>query len=270
MLYYRALNSGAPRPWVVFLHGAGGGISSWGWQVAAFTDQFRVLLIDLRDHGQSKDIQPPYDRYTFDIICSDIKSVLDRERIDQAFFVTLSFGSVLLQALSLRYPTLVTKAVIAGGIFKGTRAIVGFTNLARFFNLFLPYPTMYRLFSYLLMPRAHHQRARRAYQLQAKKLSQAEYLKWVALYAEFFALLKKFYQAPLPYPALIVMGAEDYIFLPGARTFVAKHANSILEVLPGAGHICNIDQPDQFNALAINYLLAPSGDSPAHAPRGRV
>jgi pimeloyl-ACP methyl ester carboxylesterase len=230
-------------------------------------ESFQILLIDLRDHGKSKNLQPAYDCYTFDLICQDIVAVLQREKIVRASFVTLSFGSVLLQALSLRHPQLVAKAVIAGGIFKGTPAIVGFTNLARALNLFLSYPVMYRTFSYLLMPQASHQRSRRAYQLQAKNLSRAEYLKWVALYAEFFALLKKFYQSPLPYPALIVMGQDDYIFLPGARSFAHQHARASLRVLPGAGHICNIDQPEKFNSLAIDFLLPTSGDSPDPAPR---
>lgn len=254
MLHYEVLNRETTRPWVVFLHGAGGGISSWRWQLPAFTTWFRVVLIDLRDHGRSKNLTPAFSSYTFDIICEDIFRVLERESIARAHFVTLSFGSVLLQALSLRKPGLIEKAVIAGGIFKGTPAIVGFTTFARWLNPFLSYPTMYRFFSYLLMPRPNHARSRRAYRLQAKNLSREEYLKWVALYAEFFALLKKFYESPLPYPALIVMGAEDYVFLQGARKFVEKHARSELQVLSGAGHICNIDRPKEFNALAVDYF----------------
>lgn len=273
MLHYQVINRETTRPWVVFLHGAGGGISSWRWQRPAFEAAFRILLIDLRDHGHSKGITPAFNSYTFDIICTDIFRVLEIEKIGRAHFVTLSFGSVLLQALSLRKPDLIEKAVIAGGIFKGTTAIVAFTNLARWLNPFLSYPTMYRIFSYLLMPRPNHARARRAYQLQAKNLSREEYLKWVALYAEFFALLKKFYELPLPYPALLIMGAEDYVFLGGAKSFVQKHPRAVLRVLPHAGHICNIDRPQAFNELALNFLLdthqsqTPTG---AHPHLGEV
>ncbi|MCG8386778.1 MAG: alpha/beta hydrolase, partial [Cytophagales bacterium] len=120
MLHYELFYATGPSDeWVVFLHGAGGSTKTWSYQLEDFRGHFNLLLIDLRDHGRSKDIQPPFKSYQFSIISEDIKQVLDRAGITKAHFITLSFGSVLVQDLYMRYPELVDRLIIAGGIFKG-------------------------------------------------------------------------------------------------------------------------------------------------------
>lgn len=50
------------------------------------------------------------------------------------------------------------------------------------------------------------------------------------------------------------MGEDDYVFLKAAKDFSKKHKNVKLEILTGAGHICNIDNPKAFNAIVLNFL----------------
>ncbi len=254
LLHHEVYPHQTTTEWVVFIHGAGGNTKTWAYQLEAFTAHYNVLLLDLRDHGQSKNIEPAYSTYHFDMVSADIKAVLDSQGIATAHFVTLSFGSVMIQDFALRHPQVVQRIVIAGGIFKGTWAIRLFTQVARVFNVVLPYHTMYSLFSYLLMPRQRNQKARRLYQMQARRLTPEEYLKWVGLYGEFFRLLRRFYRQRLQSDVLVVMGGEDYIFLAGARAFVKRQQKAQLKVLPHAGHICNIEAPEAFNSLAIHFL----------------
>lgn len=257
MLNYEIEVRDENKTWVIFIHGAGGSLKSWGYQRSALAEHFNLLLIDLRDHGASKNMEPAQNCYQFAQITSDILRVIDHLGIQQAHFVTLSFGSVLLQDLAMRRPQLLMNTVMAGGIFKGNLLIRSFVHMARLFNLFLSYPQMYRLFSYLLMPRKRNQKARRIYQIQSQKLTQTEYLKWVGLYGEFFRLLSRFYQYTFPNPTLIVMGKDDYIFLKGARDYSHLHRNSELVEIPATGHICNIEKPRFFNKLVIDFLANP-------------
>lgn len=254
MLYYETHKTAAWKPWVVFIHGAGGNVKTWSYQVPHFTDFFNLLLIDLRDHGQSKNIRPQAEDYNFSLITEDIKQVLDREGIMKAHFVTLSFGSVLLQDFYMRYPDFVKRIVIAGGIFKGNFFIRSFVQFARLLNIFLSFPDMYRLFSYMLMPRKHHQLSRRLYQRQAARLTHTEYMKWIKLYAEFFRLLRRFYHQTLQVKTLVVMGEQDYVFLRAARAFISRQSNATLKVVPSAGHIVNIDASGTFNTMAVDFL----------------
>ncbi len=255
MLHFEKIVSHPNHKWVVFIHGAGGSSKTWSHQVEKFRQHFNLLLIDLRDHGRSKNLRPNYEKYEFSIISNDIRQVLEHESITRAHFVTMSFGSVLLQDLAMRFPGMVDKCIISGGIFRGNLPIRVFVNMARFFNTFLSYPRMYGIFSYLLMPRKRNQKARRVYKIQAQKLTQKEYMKWIGLYSEFFALLKNFYNQVLNFQTLVIMGSDDYIFLKSARGFVSKQSNARLIEIPQTGHICNIESPGTFNDLCQSFLL---------------
>jgi pimeloyl-ACP methyl ester carboxylesterase len=263
------------KEWVVFIHGAGGSTATWKYQLQAFKPFYNILLVDLRDHGKSKNINPAVEQYNFDIISNDIKVVLDQNEIKKAHFITLSFGSVIMQDLSIKFPDLVASVIFAGGIFKANFLIKSFVQFARVLNMFLPYKLMYSMFSYLLMPFRKHQKSRKIYQNQAKKLMPDEYMKWVGLYNEFFKLLNRFYLQNINYPALAIMGEQDYIFLKSARKFVQKHKTVLLIEVKEAGHICNIDQSDIFNELALyfthdNRYSYPEDLPTSHAQKSNI
>ncbi len=256
VLYAEKLVCNNSAPWVVFIHGAGGNVSTWIRQRDTFSKYFRLLFIDLRDHGNSKNIKPDFNRYSFEVVSKDIKCVLDEHGIHRAHFVTLSFGSILLQDFAFRYKSYIHKIVFAGAVFDGGISLRLFVQFARFLNCFLSYPTMYRLFSYILMPRKQNQFARRLYQTQSKKISQSEYMKWMGLYHEFFRVLRAFRKQATLYSSLVIMGNQDFMFLKSSRKFCAYQKRSSLLVVENAGHIVNIEKADEFNRAACAFLLA--------------
>lgn len=58
----------------------------------------------------------------------------------------------------------------------------------------------------------------------------------------------------LDVPALVIVGAEDEPYLRAAEVMEAKLPRATRRVIPGAGHIVNIEAADAFNALAIGFL----------------
>ena len=253
MLYYEALRRSDQFSWVVFIHGAGGSIQTWKFQRKAFAGLANLLFIDLRDHGKSQHM--PFRRnYDFEMVSNEILEILDHEKIKSAVFISLSFGSVLLQDLAIRSPGRIKGAILAGAIFRANWKIRTFIHSARIMNLFLPYRQMYSLFSYLLMPKAQHQFSRRIYRMQARKIKPEAYMRWIGLYDEFFQLLDRFWNQPLPFPAMVVMGEQDFVFLTAARSFSACRENVSLQLISGAGHICNIDKPAVFNQISIEFI----------------
>jgi pimeloyl-ACP methyl ester carboxylesterase len=57
-------------------------------------------------------------------------------------------------------------------------------------------------------------------------------------------------------PTLLVHGAEDVRApLSVARDLEASIPASTLVVLPGAGHVCNIEAPKEFNTVVRSFLL---------------
>jgi len=256
-LHYKTYLADFETDWIIFIHGAGGSVQTWNFQIDELKKHYNLLLIDLRDHGGSKNIHPSYKRYNFDIVSRDVLNVLEKENVQKAHFVTLSFGSVMMQAIYKRKPDVVMKMVFIGGIFNANLGIKAFVHLARFLNLFLSYKKMYQIFSFLLIPKKEHQMARRIYQRQARTLGAKEYLKWLGLYSEFFLLLKSFHQQIIDNPMLILMGTDDYLFLPSAKIFTRKKDQATLKLIPGAGHICNIDKPHETNQAILTFLGSP-------------
>ena len=56
-------------------------------------------------------------------------------------------------------------------------------------------------------------------------------------------------------PTLILWGAEDRVVpVALAETLHRAIAGSVLQILPGAGHACYLDQPDPFHRLLVEFL----------------
>jgi len=257
-LHHVIHNLSPDAEWVVFIHGAGGSMITWKYQVEAFRPYFNLLLLDLRDHGRSKDLSPEYDQYDFEIVTEDVLRLLDHLGIVKAHFLSMSLGSVILQKLDEKRPELIDKMVMAGAVFRATWKIRLFVHTAKLLSYVLPYRLMYDLFSWVVLPRRNHAFSRRLFRLQSKRLSPQEYLKWIGLYRDFFRLLHRFFNRELHKVSLVVMGAEDHVFFQAAKRFVDKHKNAHLVVFDQCGHICNIEQHELFNQTVVRWLRSPS------------
>lgn len=257
ILHHEVKKRGSDAPWLVFIHGAGGGISTWKYQKEAFAPYFNLLFIDLRDHGKSKNIQPEYNSYDFRIVSEDILRVIDQLGIRKASFVSLSLGSILLQKLDEMRPELVERMVAAGGIFKPNLKIHLFAHAGKFLSYILSYRQIYHLFSWVVMPRKNHEKARRVYRLQSERLSPGEFMKWLGLYQSFFRELRHFFRRELVKPCLVIMGSQDHVFLDAAKEFVRRQPKAVIEIVEQCGHIVTIDKPEIFNKKTIQFLLSP-------------
>src|SRR5258705_9613082 len=85
-LWYRAAGAG---PAVVFVHGADLDSRSWTKVAPALVPGHRVVLVDLRFHGKSRDDGRPF---SFE---GDLEEVLDAQGIDRAAIVGHSLGATL-------------------------------------------------------------------------------------------------------------------------------------------------------------------------------
>jgi pimeloyl-ACP methyl ester carboxylesterase len=243
------------RPWLIFIHGAGGAIATWRYQTEAFKPFFNLLLLDLRDHGLSKNIEPAFQSYNFDIVCDDILEVIDHLGIEKAHFLSLSLGSAILQHIDKKRPQLVDRMVMAGGIFRATLRMKLLVKASQLLNRFVHYRYIYAIFSLVVLPKKNHQKSRRMYRLQARRLTHKEYMKWVGLYGEFFQILDEYFHRKMERMSLIVMGAEDHVFYKAAKRFVAQQEKAKLVVFDKCGHICNVEQWQRFNQEALRFLL---------------
>lgn len=99
-LHYEVSGSGDP---VVLIHAFSVDRRMWAPQISALQRRFRVIRYDLRGHGNSAAPTDPYAPH------DDLRSVLDKLRIDRATLVDLSAGSTLAIDFALAYPDRVRK-----------------------------------------------------------------------------------------------------------------------------------------------------------------
>lgn len=258
LLHYRTFESTPEADWVVFVHGAGGSSAIWYKQIRAFQKHFNVLLIDLRGHGDSRigAERTKQAAYTFEDVSRDILDVLDYVGIERAHFVGISLGSVIIRTLGEIAPERVASMVLGGAVLRlnlRSRVLIALGNA---FKRVLPYLWIYRLAAWILMPRRRNREARALFTREARKLKQAEFLRWFRLSWKVNPLLQMFEEHELSVPILYLMGEYDHMFLPEVRRSVRRHRNSVLRVIERAGHVCNVEAPARFNQYAIAFIKA--------------
>lgn len=265
MLHHKTFFLGPDREWVVFVHGAGGSSSIWFRQLREFRQHFNLLLVDLRGHGDSRDLLPTRagEPYTFREVSAEILEVMDHLGIGSAHFVGISLGTILIRTLAEIAPERVRSMILGGAITRlnlRSRTLVLLGNLVK---RFVPFMWLYRLFAWIIMPKKRHEKSRLLFVNEAKKIAQKEFLRWFRLTAEVNPLLRFFEEKEIPVPTLYLMGEEDYMFLPPVQHLVSKHRrHSLLRVLEDSGHVCNVDRADLFNRFSIDFIqgrLAPAG-----------
>ena len=92
-----ACRTGGEGPALVMLHGLYGSASNWRSLGRSFEASHRVLLPDLRNHGDSP-ADPDMD---YRAMAADVRALLDREGIDRASLVGHSMGGKVAMALAL-------------------------------------------------------------------------------------------------------------------------------------------------------------------------
>lgn len=263
MLYYKTYVKGDEYDWVVFIHGAGGSSSIWFRQIKEFKDHFNVLFMDLRGHGNSRHAIHEYykEKYTFKTVSKDVLEVLEHLDIKKAHFVGVSLGTIIIRTIEDMKPELVESSVLCGAIMRMNVRSRILVWLGHKFKSVVPFIWLYKLFAWVILPRSNHEESRVMFISEAKKMAKKEFLRWYRLTYDVNPLLRYFRESESSNPTLYIMGGEDHMFLPPVQKLVKEHQNSMLEVIEDCGHVCNVENPEKFNEIAIRFLLRYSGTS---------
>lgn len=98
-IWYAVYGSGAP---VILLHGGMGNSGNWGYQVPALVENgYRAVVIDSRGHGRStRDARS----YSYDLMASDVLTVMDTLELEKTAFVGWSDGACTALILAAQFP----------------------------------------------------------------------------------------------------------------------------------------------------------------------
>lgn len=243
---------GAPA--VVFLHGFPLSRGTWEPQIAALEDRWRVIAPDLRGMGDSGTGDG---QYAMDVYADDLFVVLDTLDLDEVVACGLSMGGyVLLRALE-REPGRFRAAVLAdtrstadddeGRLRRvaAARAIKrkGVETYARqFVEIVLGRTTLAR--------RADVVEAVRETIAGGDPLGLAGAQLAMASRTDTTHVLEG-----LEIPVLVVVGEEDDLTpREGAGAMAEALPDGRLAVLPHAGHLSNLENPEAFDRALVRFL----------------
>jgi len=251
-----AIDRRGSGPLVVFLHGVGGNRSNWSAQLAAFEPDFTAVAWDARGYGDSDDYEGPLAFGDFSV---DLLRVLDHFDVPQAHLVGLSMGGRIALDFCGRHPQRVASLVLAdtsGGMPDGPdkeRRIEAFLRERK--QPLLQGTTLRelapRIARTLVTPSIEPQRLAQA-EASLAALRTESYLKTldeVTRYEGFPAF------ESLRVACLVVVGEHDSIASPDyARSMASRIPGARFAMIPGAGHLSNIECPETFNATVLEFV----------------
>jgi len=105
-LNYREIGTGQP---LIILHGLFGSSDNWQTQAKKFAVYFRVILVDLRNHGHSN----WNDDSSYEAMATDVIELMQDLNIHKTILLGHSMGGKVAMFLSQNQPSLVSKLIIA-------------------------------------------------------------------------------------------------------------------------------------------------------------
>ena len=107
-LYYETYGQGKP---LILLHGNGGSIAAFKYQIPFFEKHYKVIAIDSRLQGKSGGAA---DTLSYDMMTADFAGLLDFLKIDSAYVLGWSDGGIDGLILAMHFPKKVSKLAITG------------------------------------------------------------------------------------------------------------------------------------------------------------
>ena len=257
-------------PLLLFLHGIGGNRSNWRDQLAFFAAHgFTAAAWDARGYGDSDDYEGPLDFADFS---ADLRRVLDHLRVERAHLCGLSMGGRILQDFAGRHAERIATLTLCdtqpglGHMSEEKRREFIRLRQAPLRAGQRPAEMAPAVARSLIGPAASEAVYQRLVDSMAV-LHTNSYLKTIE--ASFL-----YDRVPdlegIRAPTHVVVGAEDRLTPPEtARGMAERIPGAKLTVIPGAGHLSNLEQPQLFNDAALQFLLPhrDRADPPAETPR---
>jgi len=234
---------------IIFLHG--GGMAGWIWdeQIKAFSD-YRCLIPDLPEHGQSAEVKPFTIASAAGMVIDLIRS---RARNGKAHLVGLSLGAQIIVQILATHPEVVDHALISGTLIRGIpHGDVLLKLLDYTFKVYEPVKDT----DFFIKANMRTYNISKSYFDKFKEATlqiKADSLNRILHENLFFKLPSGLEKANIP--VLVMMGEKDYkVIKESAMDLVKFLPNSESYVVPKRGHVWNMESPELFNQVLRSFI----------------
>lgn len=235
-------------PVILLTHGYTATSRMWEPQVEALSLRHRLIVWDLRGHGESDSPDDPQ-AYTAAETLDDMRALLDAAGAERAVIGGHSLGGYLSLCFWLEHPERVRALMLfnTGPGFKQDAPRESWNEMSRKRADQLETRGLAALGSGTEGLGTNHRSAR--------GLANAGRVMLVQRDARVIDALPD-----IDVPALVLVGERDRMFLAGSDSMAAKIPGAKKVVVPRAGHAANVHNPGDFNRAALEFLDAlPAG-----------
>jgi 3-oxoadipate enol-lactonase len=245
-LYYELTGQG---PAVILVHGVTLDGRMWADQMSAFAEHYRVLVPDLRGFGRSQAIDTPHPQ------AADVAELLRVLGIARTHVVGLSMGGGVAIDRLLAEPEQVTSLVLVDSNMPGFRRPDN--TAAQCEELAKSVGVDAAMAHWLADPIFEGSRRRPAvFQRLSEIVSGYHGGRWLGtMRTRYRCANVGDHLRDVRVPTLVIVGE---LYTPGFHeitdAYVAAIAGTQKVVIPTAGHMSNMDEPERFNEVVLQFL----------------
>ena len=248
-------------PVLVLAHAGVADRTMWDEQVSAFAAHYRVLRYDLRGYGKSPPLAEPFSHH------QDLFELLTRLGVTQAHLIGCSNGGMVMTDFTLAHPELAQSLVLVSSAVSGyefsgepPETILALMNALGSGDLDEAAEVAAQI--WVDGPTRSPDQVDRAVRAQLKTMSRAA-LKTMLPGVEQPEGLEPpalGRLSEITVPTLIILGdKDDPSILEIGKILHTDIGGAKKVVISGAAHMVNLEKPEAFNQVVLNFLASQHG-----------
>ncbi len=241
--YRRSARGNQGRNQLVLIHGAGGSYLHWPAEIRHLAGE-DVLAIDLPGHGASEGAG----KETLDAYAGSVLEFMDYLDISQAMLAGHSMGSAIAQRLSLDSPDRVRGLILigAGAKLSVHPKLIEDCSSERTYS-----ETVSLVMEWVFSPQA----GRRLVELAGQRMAEIPASVMLADFKACDAFDVRNEVQEIQQPAMVICGEDDQMTPVRYSQFLTDRLPlARLEIVPNAGHMVMLEQPEIVAELIKNFL----------------
>ncbi len=239
---------------IIFLHGFPFDKSTWKGQIDYLKSSNRVIAYDIRGFGKSKDENTPL---SIDLFTDDLLAFMDKLDIEKAVICGLSMGGYISLNAVKKFPKRFEALILCDTQCIADTAEVKENRYKTIDQIKLEGA---QVFAEKFIKNVFHTDSLTNNLEMVDNLRNIVFANSKAIFASGLVALAERSETcstldTIHIPTLIICGREDVVTpLLQSESMHSQIEGSILKIIDHAGHVSNLEQPEQFNKYLVDFL----------------
>lgn len=244
---------GEGQPFVI-LHGLFGYSDNWQTHAKKLADYYRVILVDLRNHGHSE----WSDEHNYEVMAGDVHELFEALELEKAILLGHSMGGKTAMRFAQLYPSLLDKLIIVdmgikeypmhhSEILKGLEAVdtEAITSRSEAEKMMEPYVDSPGVRQFLLKNLYWKEKGKLAWRMNVPVLRK-----------EMTDILRALPEGEVMIPTLFIRGElSNYILDEDIADIENQFPDSSVQTVANAGHWVHAEAPGEFMDAVLSFCL---------------